>query len=239
MATCFLIQPFDRGAFDKRYEQILKPAIQAASLEPYRVDEDLESSILSEAIHRGIKDARVCLADITSDNPNVWYEIGYAFASRKEVVMICSDTRQRFPFDVQHRSIIIYQTESPADLVQLREKITKRLEAALMKTQEPALETDVTFAGGPLPSHEVALLVALAELSSNPSDPVFDFDVQQRMKERGYAPVAIYLATAGLTEKSLIANETKIDKEYGNYTLRRLTQEGTKWSLKNQEQFQQ
>jgi nucleoside 2-deoxyribosyltransferase len=141
MSTCFIIQPFDRGAFDKRYEQVMKPAIQAASLEPYRVDEDLDSSILVEAIHRGIEEASVCLADITPDNPNVWYEIGYAIASRKEVVMICNATRKQFPFDVQHRNIVIYQAESPADFAQLQQKITKRLQAALLRQpQSPAVQ---------------------------------------------------------------------------------------------------
>jgi hypothetical protein len=38
MARCFVIQPFDRGGpYDKRYRDVLTPAIQEAGLEPYRV----------------------------------------------------------------------------------------------------------------------------------------------------------------------------------------------------------
>ena len=37
---CFMIQPFDGGRFDKRYEDIYKPAIIAAGLDAYRVDAD-------------------------------------------------------------------------------------------------------------------------------------------------------------------------------------------------------
>src|SRR5258708_19674915 len=40
MATCFVIQRFDGGVFDKRYNDVFKPAIIAAELEPYRVDQD-------------------------------------------------------------------------------------------------------------------------------------------------------------------------------------------------------
>ena len=38
MRTCFVIQPFDRGAYDKRFEDILTPAIESTALMPYRVD---------------------------------------------------------------------------------------------------------------------------------------------------------------------------------------------------------
>lgn len=61
MGTCFVIQPFDKGAFDKRYAEILAPAVEAAGLEPYRVDQDPAASILIDQIENGIRNARVCL----------------------------------------------------------------------------------------------------------------------------------------------------------------------------------
>jgi len=50
MPTCFVIQPFDSGKFDKRFRDIFKPAIEAAGLEPYRVDDDPSVDIPIEAI---------------------------------------------------------------------------------------------------------------------------------------------------------------------------------------------
>jgi hypothetical protein len=40
MPTCFVVQPFDRGKFDKRFEDTFRPAIESAGLEAYRVDRD-------------------------------------------------------------------------------------------------------------------------------------------------------------------------------------------------------
>jgi len=98
MAKCFLIQPFDNGPYDRRCREILKPAIIEAGLEPYRVDEDPSATILIEAIEKGIREAEVCLADITTNNPNIWYEVGFAMASGRSVVMICAEPRpERFP----------------------------------------------------------------------------------------------------------------------------------------------
>jgi nucleoside 2-deoxyribosyltransferase len=89
MQPCFVIQPFDKGNFEKRFWDVYDPAIRNA--EPYRVDQDDGVQVPIESIEQGIRDAAVCLADITSDNPNVWFELGFAFASKRPVVMVCSD----------------------------------------------------------------------------------------------------------------------------------------------------
>ena len=47
---CFMIQPFDGGKFDKRYEDVFKPAIEAAGLEAYRVDNDDLATVPIEMI---------------------------------------------------------------------------------------------------------------------------------------------------------------------------------------------
>jgi hypothetical protein len=127
MGTCFVIQPLDGSVFDKRYRDIFKPAIEAAGLKAYRVDEDPAVDIPIDDIERGIREAEVCLAEITTDNPNVWFELGYAIAARKELVLVCSNERgARFPFDVQHRNIIRYGTDSLQDYVTLGESLRGR-----------------------------------------------------------------------------------------------------------------
>lgn len=105
MPRCFVIQPFDDGGpYDKRYQDVLEPAIKDAGLEPYRVDQDHAVTILIDSIEKNIRTSEICLADITLDNANIWYEVGFAFASNRPVVMICAKSRPtKYPFDVQHR----------------------------------------------------------------------------------------------------------------------------------------
>src|SRR5258708_8751680 len=99
-----------------------------------RVDRDPTVSIPIEDIEAGIRNAEVCLAEITTDNPNVWFELGFAIPSQRDVVLICSSEREsRFPFDIQHRSIIRYNTESSSDFEALKDRITERLRAILSK----------------------------------------------------------------------------------------------------------
>lgn len=134
MPTCFVIQPFDGGKFDKRFEDIYKPALEQAGLEAYRVDLDPRVEVPIDTIEERIRDADICLADITTDNPNVWYELGYAFAADRPVIMVCGDDRDgRLPFDIQHRAVIKYSSHSPRDFDFLRQNITEKAEALLQK----------------------------------------------------------------------------------------------------------
>jgi len=50
MNRCFVIQPFDGGRFDKRFDDVFAPAITAADLDPYRVDRDPSVAIPVEQI---------------------------------------------------------------------------------------------------------------------------------------------------------------------------------------------
>ena len=130
MATCFVIQPFDGGKFDARYKETFKPAIEAAGFAAYRVDQDPSVSIPIEQVEKGIREAAVCLADITDNNPNVLFELGYAIACQKELAIVREkNVRQKFPFDLQHRAVILYETGAMSDYTTLQGKITERLKA--------------------------------------------------------------------------------------------------------------
>ena len=85
MSTCFVIQPFDKARFDKRFDDVFAPAIVAAGLEAYRVDRGPSVNVPIDNIETGIRGAIACLADITTDNPNVWFELGFAIAAQKDV----------------------------------------------------------------------------------------------------------------------------------------------------------
>lgn len=125
---CFVAQPFDHGKFDQRYHDVIKPVIEFLGLYAYRVDEDFEVVIPINTIELKIPLASVVVAEITTDNPNVWFELGYALALAKPVVLLCSDERKpAFPFDVRHRNIITYRTDSLGDFEEYRANLKKAI----------------------------------------------------------------------------------------------------------------
>jgi len=138
---CCVFQPFDKGPFDKRYDDTIAPAIKASGLQAYRVDRDDGVVIPFETLHEQIRSATICLADISTQNPNVMYELGFAIACDKNVVLICSiQQTQRFPFDIQHRRIIQYASDSASDFEKLRNDIVHSIHALLDTSQEAAME---------------------------------------------------------------------------------------------------
>lgn len=241
MSTCFVMQPFDQGVFDQRYEDVFAPAILDAGLEPYRVDQDPKVSIPIQDIEVGIRDAAICLAEITQDNPNVWFELGYAIACGKEVVLVCSKERTtKFPFDVQHRTIITYPTGSPRDFKKLQADITARISAYLQKAENLSAVAEISkvtkFEG--LEQHEVVCLAALAENLDHPEDHASSYLIKRDMEASGFTKVASTLALASLLKKELLSQsqyqDPRMDEDYTGF---KLTESGWTWILANKDKF--
>lgn len=237
---CFVIQPFDGKRFDKRYTDVFAPAIRNADLVPYRVDRDPSSSIPIEDIERGIRDSALCFADVTLDNPNVWFELGYALASSKEVCIVCANERDsRFPFDIQHRSIIKYNTESSSDFELLENKITERLKAIEVKdenisklAQSPIKET------GDLSAIEIAMLCCVAQLSMVQGDTVSAWRVNDELRKMGYNELAAFVGVEKLAEKNFLQVDVGSDingEEFKAITMKPI---GKRWLIENTDRLE-
>ncbi len=59
MPTCFVIQPFN-DEDDRRYDEVYKPALEEAGVEPYRVDRDPTVTVLIETIEKRIRESDIC-----------------------------------------------------------------------------------------------------------------------------------------------------------------------------------
>jgi hypothetical protein len=241
MQKCFVIQPFDNGIFDKRFTDIFEPAIKKAGFEPYRIDKDLSVRIPIDEIEKGISDSAICFAEVTTDNPNVWYELGFAFACEKDVVMVCSDERtgKKFPFDIQHRHIIEYNTSSKSDFETLEDIITRKINALQQKTQTvKKLNTTPVVDTEGLKSHEIALLILITNNSFSNEDSISVYYLKDEMNKSGYTDIATGVGIRTLTKNGMI--ETFKDMDYNNneYIACKLTEKGENWMLTNQDQLQ-
>jgi hypothetical protein len=241
MPTCFVIQPFDSGKFDKRFDDVYKPAIEAAGLEAYRVDQDPNVDIPIEAIEDGIRTAAVCLADITTDNPNVWYELGFAFASGRPVVMVCSEERiaRKYPFDIQHRAIINYAPEAPRDFERLREAITGRLQALLKKADalRQVAESEQVAPSQGLSQPELMVFAVLAGDTGLPGSSASLYSLKHDAERAGLTSIGFSLAFRRLLAKRLVQTVEAHDERGDIYDAARLTDLGWEWLERNETLF--
>jgi len=242
MPTCFVIQPFDLGKFDKRFDDVYSPAIQEAGLEAYRVDRDPRVEVPIEAIEEGIRDAAVCLADITTDNPNVWYELGFAFAIGRPVIMICSSERAsaKYPFDIQHRTIISYKAESPSDFIRLKAELCERIKAMLNKSEtlRQIAEADQIAPTQGLSQTELMVLAILAGDTALPGTSTTVHSLKDDSERSGLTAIGFSLAFRRLMAKKLIevTEEWDENRDYP-YSITRLSNAGWDWVESNESLF--
>lgn len=234
---CFVIQPFDKDKFDKRFTDVFEPAIKAIGLEAYRVDRDPSVRVPIDDIHEGIKQAKICFAEITTDNPNVWYELGYAFASGKDVVMACSEERkEKFPFDIQHKHIINYKTSSTSDFDNLKNSISEKL-AAFIQTRKQVqiiIENPVQESQG-LQQHEITMMLLLLENQITEEETVSARRLQDDMESAGFTKVASNIAFRELKSKRYILQTIEHSEDGDEYIVFRLSEKGESWILNNKD----
>lgn len=240
MGTCFVIQPFDGGKFDKRFEDVFAPAIKAAGLEPYRVDQDPNVEVPIDAIENGISNAVLCLADITRDNPNVWYELGFAFASGKYVVMVCSDERveKRYPFDIQHRTIIQYSSDSTQDFEKLKSEITNRIKALAEKGEamRQLAQSEQVAAVGGLTQAEMVVLASIAGVRTEPDGSLPVNLAKQDVERAGFTPIGFAIGLRRLSKKEFV--EVFVAEDQGErWEVVRVSDKGWDWIDGNEDKF--
>jgi hypothetical protein len=235
---CFVMQPFDHARYDSLYEQVFDPAIRDAGLKPYRVDNDPGASIPIETIEEEIAKSLACFAEISEDNPNVWFELGFALAREKPLCLVCSATRTKFPFDVQHRKIIPYPTQPlPKDYENLKQAITDRLIAVVTKEEsrrqnaETASTLSVVPETGGLAPHELLALTLIFE--DHFSQGTSPWSLAEIMKKGGYIKSATNLAVTGLMRKKLVM-QSSIDFDDHSENRFFATEQGENWLIRNQ-----
>lgn len=232
--TCFVIQEFDDGGtFDKRYNETIRPALIASEVEPLRADAILGLQPVIEKIEDAIQQASICVAEVSTDNPNVWLELGYALAINRPVVILCDKTiRSKLPFDIQHRPVIFYRTDSKSGYEELENNIkinvknelerdSRIVYAPLIKSGSHELED--------LKDYEVAILTTLLALWPTSSNGAGHWELKKKLKSIGYADTALGLGISKLLDKDLIQQNSEIDINGNDYFLYRITPEGIGW----------
>jgi hypothetical protein len=93
----FFICPFGNEEVDHNYEYVIKPTVKQYQFEIERADEISHTRTITDIILAAINRARFVVADLTAERPNCYYELGYAHALRKPVIVLAKqDTTRHF-----------------------------------------------------------------------------------------------------------------------------------------------
>lgn len=86
--------------FDRIYQEIIAPAIDQAGLEAIRADEEMTGGIIHKPMFERLILCEYAVADLTTANANVFYELGLRHAIRSWSTVLIFADGGRLPFDV-------------------------------------------------------------------------------------------------------------------------------------------
>lgn len=137
---CFVLMPFGRKIdesghiveFDVVYKQIIEPAVRDAGLEAIRADEEIIGGIIHKPMFERLMMCDYAVADLTTANANVFYELGIRHGIRPYSTVPLAGKGMRIPFDVGTLRAILYEVDRfgyPANPDKVRKMLIERLEA--------------------------------------------------------------------------------------------------------------
>ena len=139
----FIVMPFGRKKapdggeidFNRVYEEYLKPAVEAAGLRPHRADAERRGGSIHADMFQELLLAEFVVADLTIDNPNVWYEVGVRHALRASGAVLTYGLRDRLPFDLAGQRMQRYTltdgVPDPGSIKQERDALTEAIKVML------------------------------------------------------------------------------------------------------------
>lgn len=125
----FVLMPFDQK-FNDIYKFGIRGAAEDVGAYAERVDEQIFTEGILDRIFNQISKADVIVADMTGRNPNVFYEVGYAHALGKIVLLLTQDSND-IPFDLKHRQHTVYGGQIDV----LRRELVTKLQWAIAESR--------------------------------------------------------------------------------------------------------
>lgn len=145
-SECFVVMPFGLKAFpdgsgrtydfDKVYRVLCQRAISEAGMKPIRADERVTSAIIHSDMFRDLRDRVVVLADLSLDNPNVFYELGIRHVMSSNGTVLMCRKGSALPFDVKLSRVIFYDFDGASLDWEEVERVVRSLKVALQEAHK-------------------------------------------------------------------------------------------------------
>lgn len=107
-AKAFVLMPL-ASEFDDIYEYLIRDAVGEAGFDVVRADDIRNQRNILADVVQAIGEADLIIADLSTANPNVYYELGLAHAFGKRVILLAQDIEE-VPFDLRSYRVVTYTT---------------------------------------------------------------------------------------------------------------------------------
>jgi hypothetical protein len=105
--VCFVVMQFT-DEYNALLKEVIRPVCASYGCEVIRGDDFYTSGQIIEDITRSIRESSLIIADVTPDNANVLYEVGYAHGIGKPTILLSDRKREKLPFDIAGFRTLFY-----------------------------------------------------------------------------------------------------------------------------------
>lgn len=112
--------------FNSFFDNVIRPVATKMGLEAFRASDVYKPGVILDDIVRDILESEIIIAEITSGNPNVFYELGYSHALGKQTILLADRTTAELPFDIRGYRVIFYE-----NTIKGKPEVEQELEAHL------------------------------------------------------------------------------------------------------------
>ncbi|MDA1664871.1 hypothetical protein PDK09_05120 [Bacillus cereus] len=142
--TCFIITPIGedrseiRRAADGVIDAVIIPELEKIGFHRENVDvahRMPNPGSINQQVIKKILESDLAIANLTTLNPNVMYELAIRHAVRKPVIQICQKGTNKLPFDITEERTIFYNDDM-SGVIELGEDLRRMLPVAL-NDEEP------------------------------------------------------------------------------------------------------
>jgi len=132
--TCFVVAPIGEPGSDIRkhsdqvLKHVIKPAVISHGYSAIRADEISEPGLITAQIIQHVVDDPLVVADLTGNNPNVFYELAIRHALRKPLIQLIA-AGEPIPFDVAPMRTVHVDVHDLDSVEEAKFEIAKQIEA--------------------------------------------------------------------------------------------------------------
>jgi tetratricopeptide (TPR) repeat protein len=121
--------------FNGVYSEYIQPALEAAGMEVFRADQEQRAGDIITDMFQELLIADLVVADLTIDNPNVWYELGVRHALRARGIVLVCGGRTPTAFDLYSQRKLRYSLKDsgpdPTALESDQRNLTEMVKATM------------------------------------------------------------------------------------------------------------
>lgn len=103
----FVVMQFSDD-YSALFNEVIDPVCTDFGYQVLRGDNVYTNGLIIEDITRSIRECSIVIADITPNNANVYYELGFAHGIGKPAILLSDRNRDTLPFDISGFRLLFY-----------------------------------------------------------------------------------------------------------------------------------